>query len=72
MGDHAGTSAKKYNDTSWKPVGLPHSFSMPYFLSSELYSGYGWYRKEFKMPPMGKNNKVSLDFEGVFQVAENR
>ena len=45
IGDYENAEQPLYDDTSWDPVGLPHSFSVPYFLSKDFYVGYGWYRK---------------------------
>ncbi|MCC8407788.1 discoidin domain-containing protein [Mucilaginibacter sp. UR6-1] len=70
LGDHQGADAVRYDDSSWEAVGLPHSFSMPYFLSSEFYVGFGWYRKQFSMPFSKTGKRISLDFEGAFQYTE--
>jgi hypothetical protein len=50
LGDHAGAEVVGYNDAQWEDIGLPHSFSLPYFASPKFYTGYGWYRKHFDMP----------------------
>jgi beta-galactosidase len=70
LGDFAGAEAPGFADAAWNPVGLPHSFSEPYFLSSEFYTGYGWYRKHLTVPREWKRRRVFLEFDGVFQVAE--
>lgn len=31
IGDYENAEQPLYDDTSWDPVGLPHSFSVPYF-----------------------------------------
>ena len=41
-GDHPGAEQVDYDDSEWEHIGLPHSFSIPYFLSSDFYTGYGW------------------------------
>ena len=46
QGDVAGAAQPQYNDADWKPIGLPHSFSIPYFLSKDFYVGYGFSWKE--------------------------
>ena len=28
-----------FDDSQWQPVGLPHSFSLPYFMSKDFYTG---------------------------------
>ena len=49
QGDVAGAAQPQYNDADWEPIGLPHSFSIPYFLSKDFYVGYGWYRKHLQL-----------------------
>jgi len=70
LGDYNGAQAASYADTSWTTVGLPHSFSLPYFLSSKFYVGYGWYRKHFTAPAEWSSKRVFLEFEGAFQDAQ--
>ncbi|MDQ0886323.1 beta-galactosidase [Paenibacillus sp. V4I9] len=68
--DH-GPEQVDYDDAAWSHIGLPHSFSIPYFMENEWYVGYGWYRKHVEMDSDWDNNKiVHLEFEGVFQIAE--
>lgn len=62
--------AVEYNDKNWDRVGLPHSFSIPYFRSPNFYVGYGWYRKWIDMPADWSGKQIYLDFDGVFQEAE--
>ena len=69
LGD-AGAAASSYDDAAWSDVGLPHSFSMPYFAASKFYEGYGWYRKHFTVPAGWQGKTITLEFDGVFQVAE--
>jgi len=66
-GDYNGAQANSYDDSSWSTVGLPHSFSLPYFMSSKFYVGYGWYRKHFTAPAEWSSKRVFLEFEGAFQ-----
>lgn len=64
-----GDNAETVKD-GWNPVHLPHSFSMPYFLSNAFYTGEGGYAKTLNVPKTWEGKKVFLDFEGVFQVAD--
>ncbi|MGN1245884.1 MAG: glycoside hydrolase family 2 protein, partial [Muribaculaceae bacterium] len=57
-------------DAGWQHVGLPHSFSLPYFMSKDFYVGYGWYRKTVKLTKKDIMQYVALEFDGVFQEAE--
>jgi beta-galactosidase len=70
QGDVAGAQAPAYDDASWQDVGLPHSFSIPYFMATDFYVGYGWYRKHLQLPEDIAGKRVSLEFEGAFQEAE--
>jgi beta-galactosidase len=70
LGDFVGAENPGFPDDSWSRIGLPHSFSEPYFLSSEFYTGYGWYRRHLTIPQEWQRKRIFLEFDGVFQVAE--
>jgi len=70
LGDRPGAQAVGYDDRSWDDIGLPHSFSIPYFASPRFYVGYGWYRKHFSVPAKWAGKRLFLEFEGAFQEAE--
>jgi beta-galactosidase/beta-glucuronidase len=70
LGDHPGAETAAYNDSKWEPIGLPHSFSAPYFQSKDFYTGYGWYRKNFNVPASWSGKRLFLEFDGAFQDAE--
>ncbi len=70
LGDPPGAEVAGYDDSQWDDIGLPHSFSLPYFLSDKFYVGYGWYRKHFKVPAKWAGQRLFLEFEGAFQDAE--
>jgi glycosyl hydrolase family 2/F5/8 type C domain-containing protein len=70
LGDPPGAEAAGYDDRSWRDIGLPHSFSIPYFAAPEFYVGYGWYRKRFSVPARWAGKRLFLEFEGAFQHAE--
>ncbi|WP_253945826.1 glycoside hydrolase family 2 protein [Xylanibacter rodentium] len=70
LGDASGAELDGYNDSAWQRVGLPHTFSLPYFGSKDFYTGYGWYRKRFALTRKDLKRNVSIEFDGVFQQAE--
>ncbi|MBW8880305.1 MAG: discoidin domain-containing protein [Asticcacaulis sp.] len=70
LGDSAGAERPDFDDRTWQSVGLPHSFSMPYFQAPEVYVGYGWYRKDLVLDSVPAGRRISLEFEGAFQRAE--
>lgn len=57
-------------DAEWERVGLPHTFSLPYFRSESFYTGYGWYQKTLHIEENWLNQNINIEFDGVFQVAE--
>ncbi|WP_177307233.1 glycoside hydrolase family 2 protein [Pseudoduganella namucuonensis] len=70
LGDPAGAAASGPVDKGWEQIHLPHSFSLPYFLGPDFYTGYGWYRKNLQVEPSWRGKRLSLEFDGVFQEAE--
>ena len=69
LGSSDGAEAAAFDDSGWEPVGLPHSFSMPYFRAAAFYTGDGWYRKTFSLASVPADRRYSLEFEGAFQDA---
>ena len=69
LGDVPDGQNPKLDDSSWQRIGLPHSFSIPYFQAPTFYVGPGWYRKAFTLPALGPKH-VSLEFEAAFQKAD--
>ena len=70
LGNARDAETAAFDDSQWERLGLPHSFSLPYFASDKFYIGYGWYRKHFDAPAAWAGRRISLEFDGVFQVAE--
>jgi beta-galactosidase len=70
LGDIGGAEKVDFDDRDWQTVGLPHSFSMPYFQAPVVYVGYGWYRKDLVLPDVPAGRRWTLEFEGAFQTAE--
>src|SRR5689334_3810869 len=61
LGDLAGAEAVAFSDAKWEDIGLPHSFSMPYFAAGNaFYVGYGWYRKHFELPAQWRGKRIYL------------
>ena len=70
LGDYPGAEVVAFDDAKWDDIGLPHSFSMPYFASPKFYVGYGWYRKHIDVPAGWSGKRLFLEFDGAFQDAE--
>lgn len=69
LGKAVNAQAPTFDDADWQRVGLPHSFSIPYFRAPDFYTGDGWYRKTFTLPALRSGRRLSLEFEGAFQDA---
>ena len=83
LGTVENGQAADLDDSQWETAHIPHSFSMPYFLSDRFYTGDGWYRKKIHISNVdfvirdgqivseaNKTYRYYLDFKGVFQVAD--
>ena len=66
LGDAEGAEQPGYNDAEWTPTHLPHSFSIPYFMHTDVYHGYGWYRKTIAVGNDWKDRQIGIEFEGSF------
>jgi hypothetical protein len=68
VGDPRGAESPDFDDSSWKPVTLPHAWNedAAFKVSIEqLPIGIAWYRKHFTLPAGDAGKKVYLEFEGV-------
>jgi beta-galactosidase len=78
-GDSAGAQQPGFADASWRDVDLPHDWSIEGPVDENapargqggyLPMGIGWYRKHFNVPESYSGRKVSIEFEGVYQLSE--
>jgi beta-galactosidase len=67
-----GAASPEYNDSSWKPVDLPHDWAVeqPFDQKANIAEGYrargmGWYRKYFRLDPADHGKHLELQFDGV-------
>jgi beta-galactosidase len=59
-----------FDDHSWPLVNLPHWDRLETYHESRPYQGFAWYRKTLTPRPEMKGKQVTLEFEGVMQVAD--
>ncbi|MBR3287864.1 MAG: DUF4982 domain-containing protein [Bacteroidales bacterium] len=78
-----GPYAKKFNDSTWQDVRIPHDWvtTLPYANAASHSHGYktvgykypetsvGWYRKVINIPPDDLGKHIVLQFDGVFRDA---
>jgi len=75
--DAPGAQQPNFADVSWRDVDLPQDWSIEGPFSqpatpkdTPLPMGIGWYRKHFNVPESYSGRKVSIEFEGVYQLSE--
>ncbi|MEI6605167.1 MAG: glycoside hydrolase family 2 TIM barrel-domain containing protein [Verrucomicrobiota bacterium] len=78
-GEAQGASERAFDDTGWRRLDLPHDWSIegPFDASNPsgspgayLPCGIGWYRKEFRLPPVTSNRMAHIGFDGVHMNSE--
>lgn len=68
-----GAELPGYNDFTWESIALPHTWDATWdcpFPTSSHFRGVGWYRRRFEARPEWQGRRVSVDFKGVFQIAD--
>lgn len=78
-GDIVGAPADFSAASAWRPVTLPHDWSIEGVVDEQApaagHGGYfptgtGWYRREFSMPPAWRGRRVVVEFEGAYMNSE--
>ncbi len=75
-GDVPGGQLNGFDDSQWRPLDLPHDWSIegPYsekeVAQGSLPTGIAWYRKRFRGPKAAKGMVVSLEFDGIYEYGE--
>jgi beta-galactosidase len=74
-GDLPGAEAVACNDKAWRCLDLPHDWSIEGEFDEHtpaggdggfLPTGIGWYRKTFHVPQLMDNQKVFIEFDGIY------
>jgi beta-galactosidase len=75
-GDPDGAQNPAFDDAGWRPLALPHDWSIegPFDEHAAggsggayLPAGIGWYRKRFYVAEEEQGKKVSVEFDGVYK-----
>jgi beta-galactosidase len=78
-GDSSGAEVPKFFDADWRLLDLPHDWSIegPFdekepssFCGAYLPTGIGWYRKRFRLPNSYRSKKLTIEFDGVYELSE--
>ncbi len=62
-----------YNDSAWSAIVLPHTWDVTEenpFTVPQHFRGVGWYRKSFRAATGWRGRRVTIEFKGVFQIAD--
>jgi beta-galactosidase len=79
LGDPANAQNPGLDDSSWTAVNLPHDWSIygPFDRNAPagggggyLPTGIGWYRKPFQTPDTTRNQRVKVEFDGIYENSE--
>ncbi|HTA49795.1 MAG TPA: glycoside hydrolase family 2 TIM barrel-domain containing protein [Verrucomicrobiae bacterium] len=77
-GDFPGAEVPRLSDADWRILDLPHDWSIegPFdekepssFCGAYLPTGIGWYRKRFHLPNSYKNKKLTIEFDGIYELS---
>lgn len=75
LGDVSGAENPSFDDTAWTSLDVPHdwSISLPFNQNSAagagggyLDGGVGWYRKTFSLPAESSDERLFVQFDGVY------
>jgi beta-galactosidase len=83
-GSSKGPAGRKFDDSQWQTVNLPHDWvvQLPFDEKANYSHGYkpvgphypqnsvGWYRRTFDLPPEDAGKRIWVEFDGVFRDAQ--
>ena len=79
LSDDPTASDPEFDDDDWRSLNLPHDWAIEGEFSDKhpsgigggaLPGGVGWYRKNFDYKLANKENKLFIDFDGVYMNSE--
>ena len=63
-----------YDDSTWRPLDLPHDYAVEGVFNRKNNSGHGylpmeigWYRRHFDLPKADEGRRIFVEFEGAFR-----
>jgi beta-galactosidase len=74
-----GAEAPEFSDADWRTLDLPHDWSIEggfdenapsSYCGAYLPAGIGWYRKQFPLPDSYRNRKLTIEFDGIYQLSD--
>ena len=69
--DEGNAMDPAYHDENWEVVNVPHTWNAIDGANGfDFYKGACWYRKEFTIDPVAKENKVFIEFTGSNSITD--
>jgi len=77
--DVSGAEAPQFDDSNWRTLDVPHDWSIEGSFNEThpagagggyLPGGIGWYRKSFTLPDSRRDQRVYVQFDGVYRNSE--
>jgi beta-galactosidase len=75
LGDVSGANTPGFDDSKWRVLDVPHDWSIELAFSNSspagagggyLNGGIGWYRNTFTLDQTSSNQKILIEFDGVY------
>ena len=79
LGNATEAAQPKFDDSQWRPLTLPHDWSIEGEFSDKnpatagggaLPGGIGWYRKSFRLPASDSSKLLFVEFDGIYRNSE--
>jgi beta-galactosidase len=76
LGDVTGADGTVFDDSTWRPLDLPHDWSIEGGYDEKapsggsggyVQTGIGWYRKTFSIAEADRGRRVAVQFDGVYE-----
>jgi len=77
--DFSGAETPGFSDADWRTLDLPHDWSIEggfdenapsSYCGAYLPAGIGWYRRQFLIPDSYNDKKLTIEFDGIYQLSE--
>lgn len=68
-GECTAAANRTFDDSSWTPVHLPHTWNTDAYIEKDYYRGIGWYRRQLSLPQAWKDKQVFLKLDAASKAA---
>lgn len=68
-GECTAAADSAFNDSTWVPVHLPHTWNTDAYTEKDYYRGTGWYRRQISLPQAWKGKQIFLRLDAASKAA---